>query len=203
MPRETFFNLDIEKREKILSAATKEFTDNQLHKSRVSNIIKKAGIPRGSFYQYFEDLDDLYYYVIDDAFDKIFYEGYKNTELTNDIFKYTELTFEVDITTYMNDNRHKFIMNVLKSIGSNVEYLEQHHKKRRNYIIDVLKQMDLSNIKITETEELIKLYELLQNLKRIVIQKSLMRQLSKEEAQKLLKWHLEIIKNGVIAKEAI
>ncbi len=103
----------------------------------------------------------------------------------------------------MNDNRHKFIMNVLKSIGSNVEYLEQHHKKRRNYIIDVLKQMDLSNIKITETEELIKLYELLQNLKRIVIQKSLMRQLSKEEAQKLLKWHLEIIKNGVIAKEAI
>ncbi len=203
MPRETFFNLDNEKKEKILLAAIKEFTNNELHKSRVSNIIKEAGIPRGSFYQYFEDLDDLYYFVIDDAFDKIFYEGYKNTELTNDIFKYTELTFEVDITTYMNDNRHKFIMNVLKSIGSNVEYLEQHNKKRRQYIMDVLKQMDLSNIKIKKTEELIKLYELLQNFKRIVIQKSLIRQLSKEEAQDLLKWHLNIIKNGVIIKEEL
>ncbi len=94
-------------------------------------------------------------------------------------------------------------MNVLKSIGSNVEYLEQHNKKRRQYIMDVLKQMDLSNIKIKKTEELIKLYELLQNFKRIVIQKSLIRQLSKEEAQDLLKWHLNIIKNGVIIKEEL
>lgn len=200
MPKETFYNLDEPKRKKILNAAIKEFTDNELHKARVSNIIKEAHIPRGSFYQYFEDLDDLYYYVIDGVFDNIFYEGKKHAELTRDIFEYAELTFEIDLNGYMNDKRHKFIMNVLKSIGSNVEYLEHHNNKRREYIMSVMNRMDLSNIRYHSDLDKIQLYELLQNIKRIVIQKSLMTNMTKDEAKDLLRWHLDILKHGLLSK---
>ena len=65
MPKETFFNLEEQKKKTIIDAAKKEFTENELHKARVSNIIKEAKIPRGSFYQYFEDKMDLYKHLFD------------------------------------------------------------------------------------------------------------------------------------------
>ena len=88
MPRETFFNLSDEKKEKIINAAKTGFTEHELFKSRVSNIIKNADIPRGSFYQYFEDLEDLYYFVIDEFFDGVFIEGNRFTESTDDLFQF-------------------------------------------------------------------------------------------------------------------
>ena len=72
MPKDTFFNLENEKRDKIKAAAKAEFLANPLRKARVSNIVTEAGIPRGSFYQYFEDLDDLYYYIVEEVFNEIF-----------------------------------------------------------------------------------------------------------------------------------
>jgi len=203
MPRETFYNLEKGKKDKIIGAAIKEFTEFELHKARVSNIIKEAKIPRGSFYQYFEDIDDLYYYVIDDVFNKIFDEGYKHTKLTNDIFEYVEMTFEVDMEGYQNDKRHKFIMNVLKSIGSNVEYLEHHNNKRETYIQGVLDQMDLSKLRVTTKEDKIRMYEFMQNIKRMVIQKALMKNLSSQETKDLLKWHLKILKHGLLKEEEL
>src|SRR5690606_8950498 len=65
MPKRTFFNLSDEKRRSLLKAAEREFSRVPLAKASVSNIIKMAGIPRGSFYQYFENIEDLYYYLVD------------------------------------------------------------------------------------------------------------------------------------------
>lgn len=65
MPTDTFFNLSAEKRDKILDAAFAEFSTYTYEQSSIANIIKKAGIPRGSFYQYFEDKKDLYKYILE------------------------------------------------------------------------------------------------------------------------------------------
>ena len=64
MPKETFFNLSEEKRNKILMSAKKEFSRVPFSESSVKNIIEDAGIPRGSFYQYFENMEDLITYVV-------------------------------------------------------------------------------------------------------------------------------------------
>ena len=201
MPKETFFNLEEHKKKTIIDAAKKEFTENELHKARVSNIIKEAGIPRGSFYQYFEDIDDLYYYIIDNSFDKIFEEGYKHSEKTKDLFEYIKLTFEVDYHAFLNEKRHKFMRNVFKSIVSNIEYIELHNIRRNDYILKILHRMDLSSIKITDKNELIKLYEFLQHIKRQVIQGTFMKNLTFEEAKHELDWHLDIIKYGLLKEE--
>ena len=64
MAKQTFLNLPEEKRIKIFNSLKKEFSRVALKDALVSNIVKDAEIPRGSFYQYFEDIDDAYYFVI-------------------------------------------------------------------------------------------------------------------------------------------
>jgi AcrR family transcriptional regulator len=60
MPNQTFFNLPIEKRDRIISATIKELGFHTYEHVNVSNIVRDSGIPRGSFYQYFNDKNDLY-----------------------------------------------------------------------------------------------------------------------------------------------
>ncbi len=198
MPKETFFNLNEQKRNKIIAAAKKEFTTNLLRKSRVSNIIKEASIPRGSFYQYFVDLDDLYYYVINDVFDNIYKAGMKFCDVTNDLFEFAQISFEYDYNGFINDMRHRFMMNVYKSISSNEEYIISFNKMRREYIMGILNKMDLSNIRFTEEDDLIKVYRMIQELKRGVIHRAVVDDLTKEQASKEFKWYLDIIKNGLM-----
>lgn len=65
MPKETFFHLPAEKREAILFAIREELRRVSFDNISINRIIRDAGIPRGSFYQYFEDKDDLIAYVMD------------------------------------------------------------------------------------------------------------------------------------------
>ncbi len=66
MPTNTFINLSIDKQKRIYEAAVNEFARVRYDGVKLSNIIKEAKIPRGSFYQYFEDKYDLYTYVFDE-----------------------------------------------------------------------------------------------------------------------------------------
>ncbi len=64
MPKDTFFNLPPEKREKIEAAAISEFVAYSFDNSSINRIVKGGGIPKGSFYQYFEDKKDLYKHIM-------------------------------------------------------------------------------------------------------------------------------------------
>lgn len=198
MPKDTFFHLDDDKRKKIMKAAKEEFTQNELHKSRVSNIIKKAGIPRGSFYQYFEDLTDLYYYVINDSFDSLEEMGKKYSEFTDDVFEYALLSFMYDYEGFVHDKRHQFMRNVVKSISNDKRYIKNFVNRRIDYVEYVLSHMDLSNVKLKNHEDLIRMYQLVQDVKRNVIQKAIIENKTKEEAYDDFKWHLDILKHGLI-----
>ncbi len=65
MPTITFFNLPDGKKDTLIVAAKQEFTRVPLYDASISNIVKEAKIPRGSFYQYFTDKEDLYFYLLE------------------------------------------------------------------------------------------------------------------------------------------
>ena len=65
MPKQTFFNLPDEKREQILDVVIDEFAENDYANVSISRIVASAGIAKGSFYQYFEDKEDLYGYLLE------------------------------------------------------------------------------------------------------------------------------------------
>jgi len=70
MPKETFFNLPEEKRERIINAAIDEFATYPFYQARVTAIAEQAGIAKGSFYQYFEDKKDLFKYLMELSVEK-------------------------------------------------------------------------------------------------------------------------------------
>ena len=65
MPTTTFFNLPEEKRERLLAAARAEFARTSYEEASVNRIIQAAGIPRGSFYMYFTDKEELFRYLME------------------------------------------------------------------------------------------------------------------------------------------
>ena len=201
MPKDTFFNLDESKRTKIIKAAKAEFLNNPLRKARVSNIVNVASIPRGSFYQYFEDLDDLYYFIVEEVFAEIFDAGFLYSEMTDDLFEFAKISFDFDYRGFKKESRHKYMTNVFQSIAGNVEYLELFNLKRIKYIEDILDRLDLSNIKYMKREEHIKMYQMIQDLKISVIKKTMINSLTKEEAFAEFEWYLDILKNGLLKED--
>lgn len=64
MPKKTFYNIDNEKQKRIILAAELEFAEYGYDLASIQRILQSAKIPRGSFYQYFEDKEDLYITVL-------------------------------------------------------------------------------------------------------------------------------------------
>ena len=64
MPKQTFMNLPAGKREPILASALAEFSSHSYESASINVVCREAGIPKGSFYQYFEDKKDLYRYIL-------------------------------------------------------------------------------------------------------------------------------------------
>jgi AcrR family transcriptional regulator len=68
MPLQTFYNLDDERKYKILIISYEEFVFNSYKTASVSNIVKRLKLAKGSFYRYFENKLDLYTYLVHRAY---------------------------------------------------------------------------------------------------------------------------------------
>jgi AcrR family transcriptional regulator len=90
MPKQTFLNLPVEKRETIMNAAVEEFAEYGLENASTNRIVKNSGIAKGSFYQYFEDKQDVFMYMLD-LIEKKEWEFFKNEHPPDhnmDVFHY-------------------------------------------------------------------------------------------------------------------
>ncbi|QGV04024.1 TetR/AcrR family transcriptional regulator [Lactobacillus acetotolerans] len=63
MVKATFKNLPKEKKDRVTAALLNEFGHHTLKDAQVARIVKDAGIARGAFYKYFNDLTDAYCYL--------------------------------------------------------------------------------------------------------------------------------------------
>ncbi len=66
MPKDTFHNLSDDKKRKIFDAAVQEFSTRRFSEASINQIVKAAGIPRGSFYQYFSGKEDIFFYMFEE-----------------------------------------------------------------------------------------------------------------------------------------
>jgi AcrR family transcriptional regulator len=64
MPTSTFFRLPEERRDRLVNEAIAEFSDRTYTEASLSQIARRARIPKGSVYQYFEDKLDLYRWLL-------------------------------------------------------------------------------------------------------------------------------------------
>ena len=67
MVRKRFEGLDAERRGRILDAAAEQFSDRGYDGASINRIIEEAGISKGALYYYFDDKEDLFATVIEQA----------------------------------------------------------------------------------------------------------------------------------------
>lgn len=64
MPKSTFLNLKDDKKKMLTEAFMKEFATHSYDTASLTAVVKSLGIAKGSIYQYFEDKQDLFMYLI-------------------------------------------------------------------------------------------------------------------------------------------
>ena len=99
MPKPTFFNLPEDKRQAILDLAIEEFAGHDYKNASISRIVERAGIAKGSFYQYFADKKELYLYLIELATqEKVrFFQDHEPPQAM-DVFAYLRWLFSVGLS---------------------------------------------------------------------------------------------------------
>lgn len=89
-----FFNLEQEKQERILNAATKEFAEKNYANASTNEIVKQAGISKGLLFHYFKNKKELYLFLYDYYLELMVNDLFANIDLYEpDIFtKYRSIT---------------------------------------------------------------------------------------------------------------
>ncbi|EOH92169.1 hypothetical protein UAW_03153 [Enterococcus haemoperoxidus ATCC BAA-382] len=174
MPKTTFFHLTEEKQQRILEAASIEFSRTPLKDASIANIVKLAEIPRGSFYQYFEDKEDLYYYY----FDFLRQDSKRNIEkciknADGDLFDGMSAYFSKMIVEVLTGEHASFYHNLFMNMdyqatsrvspqfSSSDKKGEQWQKKRHGH--KIYKLIDLSKLLIHNEQEFKMLMQMLMN----------------------------------------
>jgi AcrR family transcriptional regulator len=103
MPKPTFYNLPDDKRTLIEDIAIDEFGERGFEGASISAMVARAGIAKGSFYQYFEDKRDLFMHLVDlVAQRKMAYFADRLSDRippdpTRDLFAYLRWAFEAGL----------------------------------------------------------------------------------------------------------
>lgn len=197
MPKETFFNLKLDKREKIEAALVNEFSRTTFEKASISNIIEEAQIPRGSFYQYFEDKEDAVKYIMQ-KYAKLEKEKLYNLliETNGDIFETTLKMYDYIIEVSRNEKYLKICKNIMQELRkNNVNVFEQvPSEKEQN---ELNKAIDTSNLNIHKKDDLNYIMKILMTITRTVTLEAISNQITKEQGRIELERKLEILKKGM------
>lgn len=99
MPKKTYFNLPEAKRQIIEAVAIDEFAAVPFASASISAIVARAGIAKGSFYQYFEDKKDLYLHLLDLSMKQkvALVSQFKPSERALDMFDYLRWMLQVSV----------------------------------------------------------------------------------------------------------
>ena len=200
MPKSTFFNLSPEKREKIDKAIENEFGRTTFEKASISNIIETAKIPRGSFYQYFEDKEDSIKYIVQKYMKKE-KEKIKNIliEVDGNIFDATIEIFEYMIESVKEKDKFNLYRNILEELKKNNINIFQEEKQQR--IIEEIINVEILNI--NDKEDVIYMLKIVSAMARTISIEVITGKISKEEGKENLIKELEILKRGMLKKQSI
>lgn len=199
MIKKTFYNLPKSKQERIINAIKTEFDRSPAEKLSINNIIKEANISRGSFYQYFDEKGDLYDILAEQLVEKTKYT-YSNALSVNkgDIFRTADSLMEkYFVIGDFNFTQNRYLL--LPKMSTNAKNIaDRIETKMCNFSYTIIKNIDTSNLKISSSESLKALIELIMSVIRDVTFDYHSKGLSKERCLADYKRKMAIIKLGCI-----
>lgn len=164
MPKETFLNLPEEKKDRILKAIKAEFARVPYDKVSINKIVKNAEIPRGSFYMYFEDKDDMLEYSLSS-----FYDGIKLIALeslkenSGDIFAlYNDILYFI-IDNGLKEEDMDFFSNIFtnQKVKNSIILEYSTYSNRHSYLKQLNQNLDTKELNIQNENDLYSIMDII------------------------------------------
>jgi len=202
MIKQTFYNLQEEKKRRILEAAKLEFSKVPLHDAKISNIVSTSKIPRGSFYQYFDTLNDVFIAMMQDIEQKkITILNQLVHKATGNIFKMAILMFEHEYR-YFKKMNHQLLLNIFKLSEMEEMYSQDVGTKFQDTNkMEFLNHLDFSGFNTLKQEEIFLIVQMIFNILSEAVRISITKGYSLEMGERLFSKQLEYIKYGVLNRK--
>lgn len=198
MCTETFLRLPEEKRNRFLEAAWEEFTAVPYADASINKIIRRAGIPRGSFYQYFTGKTDLFTYLLNDIRDHFVQVFAKLlTQAEGDIFRVQLLAYDSFCQRQEKDcspRLDRFIRILRVNAGLDLEKLTS--GLPRKPLEELLERVDVSRLRRQDPEFARRVFSMATLNLGTAMMDSLTKPERSAEYRRELVERLEIIKYG-------
>ena len=196
MPSDTFLRLNDEKKKKLINASFKEFSLNNFNDASINRIIKEAGISRGSFYMYFEDKKDLYFYLLE-QYGEILSNNMKKDLIKNkgDLFKMFQDNIKESYNSFRNDN-----INFFKKSLENITIMEESKRtfgfRDKRLLKELIPNINLELLNDNARRHIEVIFAINMHLLMVTLIKLLKRDSLDEEILKDYYEQLDILKYG-------
>lgn len=201
MPKQTFLNLPKEKQQTLINAAVKEFSRVPLNEALISNIVALAEIPRGSFYQYFENKEDLFYYIFS-TYAKKGERAFISTLKKNNgdlLDSFVEI-YERMLDLFENDEKKSYFKNVFMNMNHKMENAFSPSLKKHNHnrtIKDFYDCIDMDKLNIKDNSEIKHVMIIAKSVTIHNVMMVFANNISKEEALNKYRLEMNLLKNGL------
>lgn len=126
MPTPTFYNLPEQKRQRLITAIRSELARVPYDSLSINQIIKLAGIPRGSFYQYFPDKADMLDFLLRDYRSRVLQSIDESLEQSGgDMFQMFLDILDFTYAYVTGEKSHAFCKNIFADIRMNMALLRR------------------------------------------------------------------------------
>jgi AcrR family transcriptional regulator len=202
MPKLTYENLSTDKKDRIFNAGVLEFSYNEKHVASVNRIVRMANISKGSFYQYFENKDEFYWFIVMTI---IYGKIGKYQEILKkhkgDLFKTEEELFNL-LLDLLDDSKYRnIISNVYKT--SYMELKTRLSAKGSTIYIDMydtLMSFGFKGYDIKSKEDFLIVFDMLRNITNHIIMTMIGEHLSKVQTKELYQAHMSYLEKGIVKR---
>lgn len=203
MASERFLNLPEEKKQRIMNAAREELSNVPYDALSINRIVKAAGIPRGSFYDYFTDKDDLIEYLMGDycrMMERMLEQMFRVGRL--DIFEAVQKAVIRTVEFSMEEGREALCRNLFSCMRMNRHFsFEKVMDGERTIVASGLPYIDRERFRDASDEAVALLFDTLVVLARDTIARIFTGPEKREAHLAQFGRKLEMIKHGVVLPE--
>ncbi|WP_310172613.1 TetR/AcrR family transcriptional regulator [Neobacillus niacini] len=201
MPKPTFLKLTTEKQESLIKAAKKEFSRVPLYEASISNIIKDAGIPRGSFYQYFEDKEDLFYFLLDEHSKRNNERFISILKMNNgDLFQSFIDWFKSTLIAFEEPENRKYFKNTFLNMNYRIEktFTQNIYEERaKSRFLGIINSINSEYLNATNEEELHHIFKIMMAVTMRNLVSVFAKEVPMNEAMKAFSLEIDLLKKGL------
>lgn len=187
-----------------MKAAEKEFARVPLSKASIASIIRTAEIPRGSFYQYFENKEDLYYYILGEQTKE------RKLNLISLLKKHNGDIIEATIDMYYDflvqmpdEEEQNFLKNAMLHVTHKVEnvFTDLFNPGESEQLKEITALINKEYLNIKEDKDLFHIMQIVTAVAFRNFVEKFSKELSDEEALESFTIEMNLLKNGLYKRE--